>query len=193
MRRSSPASRSFVLARFRALRALHRDPASGSARGVYQELRPTALALDTGPSHGRRSYSRTRTWLRRCGRKPLARPRLNLLSFDEARRGRRYQIGATALYVLRYRSSGRQPSTVGATHIRIPVGAYMSVRGCPPRLGAGCRGGPIPVQRRAMAEIDQPCWRSAVASTSSFPVNMREVHPPWWILSSPRFRGGEFQ
>ena len=36
-----------------ALRALHRDPACGSARLVYQELRLTPSALDTGPSHGR--------------------------------------------------------------------------------------------------------------------------------------------
>jgi len=54
---------------------------------------------------------------------------------------------------------------------------------------------------RAMAEIDQPCSRSAVASMSSFPVNIGRSpsvalvwtpqaseggHPRWWIVSPPR-------
>ena len=33
-------------------RALHRDPACGPARFIYQELLRTALTLDTGPPHG---------------------------------------------------------------------------------------------------------------------------------------------
>ena len=53
MRRSSPASRSFVLARSHALRALHLTPAAGRHKGSTRSYVQTALALDTGPSHGR--------------------------------------------------------------------------------------------------------------------------------------------
>ena len=41
-----------------------------------------------------------------------------------------------------------------------------------------------------MAEIDQPCSRSAVASMSSFPVNMREVLLPRLWLGHQKLRKG---
>ena len=41
-----------------------------------------------------------------------------------------------------------------------------------------------------MAEIDQPCSRNAVASMSSFPVNMKEVPFPEVLVWTPKASGG---
>ena len=41
-----------------------------------------------------------------------------------------------------------------------------------------------------MAEIDQPCSRNAVASMSSFPVNMKEVPFPEALVWTPKASGG---
>lgn len=63
------------------------------------------------------------------------------------------------------------------------AGNPLAVHAGPDRLAG-------PTEMKAMAEIDQPCSRDAVASTSSFPVNMKEIPFPEGLVWTPRASGG---
>lgn len=68
-----------------------------------------------------------------------------------------------------YSSKGSGSLLLRSPALRVPFRWFLIVSRLRPRC-------------LAMAEIDQPCSRNAVASMSSFPVNMREVpFPRWWF------------
>lgn len=85
---------------------------------------------------------------------------------------------------------GLQAHDVALNHVPCCWRFASALAGNPLAVHAGPDRLAGPTEMKAMAEIDQPCSRDAVASTSSFPVNMKEIPFPEALVWTPRASGG---